>query len=111
MSATSQDVGEGDVGYCVEDFLPTCSLAEFLFLCILLHHMVIRMRHTRAHTKNRRSHHALTSPHLVKCEHCTAWKLLHRVCMECGWYRDRQVIDVVAKTARKQSKLKARQEN
>ena len=91
--------------------LEAFSLALFLCICILVSHMVIRMRHTRAHTKNRRSHHALKSPHLVKCEHCTAWKLRHRVCMECGWYRDRQVIDIVAKTARKQAKLKARQES
>ncbi len=69
------------------------------------------MRHTRAHTKNRRSHHALCTPHLVKCDHCSEWKLHHRVCMECGYYRGRQVIDIVARSVRKQSQLKNRQES
>ncbi len=73
--------------------------------------MVIRMRHTRAHTGNRRSHHALISPTLVTCSHCSAWKLPHRVCMECGMYRGKQVIDIVAKTKRRQAKVASRQES
>lgn len=61
--------------------------------------MVIRMRHTRAHTANRRSHHALQSPkHTVDQKTGTA-HLRHRVCMETGMYRGRKVIDVTAKTA------------
>lgn len=66
--------------------------------------MVVRMRHTKAHTRNRRSHHALNEVPLVKCEDCQAWKQRHRVCMECGKYRGRTMIDVVAKAEKKTSK-------
>ncbi|OGI84109.1 50S ribosomal protein L32 [Candidatus Nomurabacteria bacterium RIFCSPLOWO2_01_FULL_36_10b] len=71
--------------------------------------MVIRMRHTRAHTANRRSHHALVTPTLRKCENCSALKLPHRACMECGTYRGKNVIDVVAKTKKRQAKIKKRE--
>ncbi len=69
--------------------------------------MVVRMRHTRAHTANRRSHHALVAPRASKCE-CGAMRSAHRACPSCGKYRGRVVIDVVAKQARKAAKAKAR---
>lgn len=51
------------------------------------------MRHTRAHTKNRRSHHALkTAANTI-----TEAGQRHRVDMETGMYRGRQVIDVTKK--------------
>jgi len=66
--------------------------------------MNIRMRHTRAHTGNRRSHHAISNVSLVHCEDCGAWKQRHRVCMECGKYRGRVMVDVVAKIGKKLAK-------
>jgi large subunit ribosomal protein L32 len=66
-------------------------------------HMVIRMRHTKAHTKNRRSHHALTALPLMQCADCAAWKKRHHVCTGCGKYRGRVVLDFAKK------KLKALQ--
>lgn len=68
--------------------------------------MVIRMRHTRAHTGNRRSHHALNEKNLTKCSNCGALKESHVVCKQCGFYRGRQVIDVVKKVEKKQEKKK-----
>lgn len=66
--------------------------------------MVIRMRHTRAHTKNRRSHHAL-SANAINIDTATKTSSLrHRVNTETGMYRGRQVIDVVKKTAKKTAK-------
>ena len=59
--------------------------------------MVVRMRHTRAHTRNRRSHHALVGKSFSKCTECGAQHLSHHVCMACGKYRGRVVIDVLAK--------------
>jgi len=61
--------------------------------------MVVRMRRNRSQTAKRRSHHALTSAHLAKCE-CGASRLSHRVCPECGKYKGRVVIDVVARAKR-----------
>ena len=57
------------------------------------------MRVTRAHTGNRRSHHALKEPRLSTCAKCNAQHLRHRMCPQCGNYRGRVVVDMVAKTA------------
>ncbi|MDP2669252.1 MAG: 50S ribosomal protein L32 [bacterium] len=51
------------------------------------------MRHTKAHTRNRRSHHALKVNGLGLCEQCATPKMRHRACETCGTYRGRQVLD------------------
>jgi large subunit ribosomal protein L32 len=65
--------------------------------------MVVRMRHTRAHTANRRSHHALKAQKLAVCE-CGAPRVSHRACPSCGRYRGRVVVDVAAKAAAKSAR-------
>ena len=70
--------------------------------------MVVRMRHTRAHTANRRSHHALKAKTLATCE-CGAVRVSHRACASCGRYRGRVVVDVAAKAQAKTTK-KAKKE-
>ena len=68
--------------------------------------MVVRMRHTRAHTGNRRSHHALQEPRLSKCENCGALHLRHHMCASCGKYRGKLVLDITAKAAKREAKRK-----
>ena len=70
--------------------------------------MVVRMRSTKSHTKNRRSHHALESTNFAVCENCKALKLRHSVCSACGFYRGKKVLDLVKKTERKQKREKAK---
>jgi len=53
--------------------------------------MTVRMRHTRSHTKNRRSHHALAKPALSKDEAGNV-HLRHRMSKTSGTYRGRKVI-------------------
>ena len=72
--------------------------------------MVVRMRHTRSHTANRRSHHALKAQTLAVCE-CGAPRVSHRACQACGRYKGRVVVDFAAKasakTVRKEKRDKA----
>ena len=73
--------------------------------------MSVRMRHTREHTANRRSHHALKEPRLSTCGSCGASHMRHTMCAKCGNYRGREVVDVVSQVAKKQDKRKARLES
>lgn len=63
------------------------------------------MRHTRGHTRNRRSHHALKSPALSKDEAGNT-HLRHRLTESSGTYRGRKVIDNSAKLEKKAKSLK-----
>ena len=44
--------------------------------------------------KRRGSNWKLVAPALVKCSQCGAFKLPHRACSACGYYRGRQVVKV-----------------
>lgn len=68
--------------------------------------MVIRMRHTRAHTKNRRSHHALKANTIETDPKTKVTHLRHRASLETGTYRGRQVIDMVKKAGKTAKKSK-----
>ncbi len=58
---------------------------------IILLNMVVRMRHTRAHTANRRSHHALKALNLSACPNCSAMIRSHMACDACGFYKGKLV--------------------
>ncbi len=77
--------------------------------------MTVRMRHTKGHTGNRRSHHALSGPRLSVCATCGSKHIRHQACLTCGAYRGRTVVNAQAKAerslARKQAKLRARGES
>ncbi len=67
--------------------------------------MVVRMRHTRAHTANRRSHHALEELRLSKCVKCEALHMRHQVCTACGTYRGKAVLSLTKERAKKEVKV------
>ena len=71
--------------------------------------MVVRMRSTRGHTGNRRSHHALDEVRLSICKDCGKAHLRHHACNNCGKYRGKMIIDVEKTIAKKQKKLKEKQ--
>jgi large subunit ribosomal protein L32 len=62
--------------------------------------MSIRMRHTRGHTGNRRSHHALTEANIVKDKESGNLRLPHRIDEVTGMYRGKQIFTPKAKTVR-----------
>lgn len=51
-----------------------------------------RSNHSRARRDKRRSHLALKAPNVIKCPNCAKPTQAHRVCSECGFYKDRQVL-------------------
>lgn len=67
--------------------------------------MVVRMRHTRSHTRNRRSHHRLDKPALSTDDKGNA-HLRHRLSNATGSYRGRKVIDLTAKLDKRAAKAK-----
>ena len=66
-------------------------------------------RHTSSKRKRRRSHLGLQECNLVKCSHCGNQALSHRVCGECGYYKNIQVVDVFAKLDKKEKKKKEKE--
>lgn len=71
--------------------------------------MVVRMRHTSGHTRRRRSHHALKTKSFVRCSKCGADTLSHVVCLNCGYYKGREVVDVLKKLNKKEKKQKQKE--
>jgi large subunit ribosomal protein L32 len=68
------------------------------------------MRHTRAHTANRRSHHALKAANLSTCSNCGAQHRPHHMCLSCGFYNGRQVMDLGAQKAKRDARIKAKED-
>jgi len=68
----------------------------------LLPTMSVRMRHTRAHTRNRRSHHAIGTPATTTGSGSIA--LRHRVSPVDGTYKGKEIIDVKTKIEKKATK-------
>lgn len=53
--------------------------------------MSIRMRHTRGHTNNRRSHHAIAETNVVKDKESGNLRLPHKMDEVTGMYRGKQI--------------------
>ncbi len=58
---------------------------------------VPKRKHSSARRDKRRSNvWKLSAPALARCSKCGDYKLSHRVCPTCGYYKDREVIKVEA---------------
>ena len=68
------------------------------------------MRHTRSHTANRRSHHALKDPNLAVCKNCGSQHRPHHMCLDCGFYNGRMVLDLAAKKKDREARMSAKRE-
>ena len=50
----------------------------------------------KARRDKRRANWKLEVPGMVRCPRCQEFKMPHRVCKACGYYKDREVIKVEA---------------
>jgi large subunit ribosomal protein L32 len=51
----------------------------------------------------------LKKPTLTKCQKCGHFILPHIVCPFCGYYKGRQIIDVLAKLSKKERKKREKE--
>lgn len=52
-------------------------------------------RTSKTRKRMRRTHFKISIPGMVECPQCHEMKLSHRVCIHCGSYNKRQVIEHV----------------
>jgi large subunit ribosomal protein L32 len=60
-----------------------------------------KKRHSKARGRRRRTHWKVARQNLVPCPQCKQPKLPHKVCVSCGFYAGRQVIEIRAKKEKK----------
>lgn len=70
---------------------------------------VPKWRKTKGRRNQRRMHIFLKKPTLTKCPKCGHFVLPHTVCQNCGYYKGREVIDVLAKLTKKEKKMRERE--
>lgn len=70
---------------------------------------VPKQRKTKSRQKQRRSHHFLSARVLGKCTKCGQSVLPHRICENCGTYKGREVVNVLAKLEKREKKQKQKE--
>lgn len=56
-----------------------------------------KRKHSRSRGRKRRTNQKLSSSLLVECKQCKKPKPAHMVCPFCGYYRDREVVEIKLK--------------
>jgi large subunit ribosomal protein L32 len=52
-----------------------------------------KRKKSKSRTRMRRSHNMrVSSPGIIECPQCGEYTLPHRVCPNCGYYKDREII-------------------
>ena len=68
-----------------------------------------RSKHTRSRRNKGRMHIFLKQPALSVCPKCGKEVLPHILCWNCGYYKGREVIDVLAKLTKKEKKKRQKE--
>ena len=59
--------------------------------------MAVPKRKTSPSRRNmRRSHHALVAANTMECPNCGELQLRHHICGVCGYYNNREIVEVGA---------------
>lgn len=53
-----------------------------------------KRKHSKSRTGKRRAHDHLSVASVAPCPNCGEPRLSHRVCMKCGFYRGRPIIEM-----------------
>ena len=70
---------------------------------------VPRHRHTRSSVGQRRMHIFITPATLTTCQKCQAKVRPHTICKQCGYYKGKEMINVMAKLTKKERKIKEKE--
>lgn len=70
---------------------------------------VPKQKRSKSRQRKARMHIFLKEPTLTKCQRCGHFVLPHTVCPFCGYYKGRQVIDVLAKLSKKERKKREKE--
>jgi len=60
-----------------------------------------KRKHSRSRGRKRRTNQKLSGPSLVKCSQCKRSKPTHMICPFCGYYGNREVIEIKLKPKKK----------
>lgn len=72
--------------------------------------MAVPKKHlTKSRRNMRRMHIFLKAPALTKCPKCGKPVLSHSVCLNCGYYKGEEVIDVLKKLDKKEKKKREKE--
>jgi len=70
---------------------------------------VPRHKHTRSKVGKSRMHKYIKSAHLNVCPKCKKPVLSHTVCLNCGFYKGNEVINVLADLTKKEKKVREKE--
>ena len=70
---------------------------------------VPKQRHTKSRRNRRRMHIFLKSPNLTKCPKCGKPTLPHIVCLNCGYYKGKEMVNVLKKLTKRERKKKEKE--
>ena len=56
-----------------------------------------KSRHSKSRKNKRRANWKISIPNIELCSECQEPKLPHRVCMSCGTYNGKKILEVVEK--------------
>ena len=62
---------------------------------------VPKQKQSKGRTKRRRAHQALASVKTVRCSHCKQEMQQHKVCPSCGYYKEKEIVNVLEKVKKK----------